>query len=323
VGRLLPTAVALLLLAVPARAGDARPAGSAAIFYYPWYGTLEHDGAYRHWAQNGHRPPADVASDFYPARGAYSSRDPVVVDAQMRDIAAAGVREVVVSWWGIHSPENARLSLVLKAARAHRLQVAAHLEPYDGRTIDSTAADIEYLRTRGIRDFFVYHATDFRASQWSALSAQLHGIRTFAQTTLAGFAKQGRFAGVYTYDILVSGGDKFRRLCAQAHRQGLLCLPSVGPGYSAQRGTGDTRVKLRRNGATYDAMWAAALGAGADVVTITSYNEWHEGTQIEAARRVSGYESYDGAWGKHGTAASEAYLVRTAYWTARFRAVRG
>ena len=63
----------------------------------------------------------------------------------------------------------------------------------------------------------------------------------------------------------------------------LLCAPSVGPGYDARRGSGDPRVKPRRNGATYDAMWRAAIAAKADRVTITSFNEWHEGTQIEPA----------------------------------------
>ena len=64
-----------------------------------------------------------------------------------------------------------------------------------------------------------------------------------------------------------------------------------------------------------DRMWAGALRARPDLVTITSYNEWHEGTQIEAARRVGGrYLSYDGAWGLTGRAAAGAYLARTAYW---------
>jgi hypothetical protein len=65
-------------------------------------------------------------------------------------------------------------------------------------------------------------------------------------------------------------------------------------------------------------MWRGALKAGADLVTITSYNEWHEGTQIEPARaRGRGYLSYDGAWGLRGRAAEHAYLHRTAYWVRR------
>ena len=48
-------------------------------------------------------------------------------------------------------------------------------------------------------------------------------------------------------------------------------------------------------------MWRGAIRAAADVVTITSYNEWHEGTQIEPAPAVGApYESYDGAYGLTG-----------------------
>jgi hypothetical protein len=68
-----------------------------------------------------------------------------------------------------------------------------------------------------------------------------------------------------------------------------------------------------------------AIAAGADSVTITSYNEWHEGTQIEPAapspsrRGRYRYLTYDGAWGLHGVAAEGAYLTRTRYWSDVFR----
>ena len=42
-------------------------------------------------------------------------------------------------------------------------------------------------------------------------------------------------------------------------------------------------MRDRENGAYYDRMFGAALGSGADVVFVTSYNEWGEGTQIEPA----------------------------------------
>lgn len=146
-------------------------------------------------------------------------------------------------------------------------------------------------------------------------------MRLFAQTGLVGCAAAGGFAGVYTYDVLTYGGDKLRRYCDQARRVRLVCAPSVGPGYDARHAVGDRRVKPRRHGRTYDSMWRAAIAAGADIVTITSYNEWHEGTQIEPARVRVGphprrYRSYEGAWGKTGSAAERAYLERTRYWNA-------
>jgi Glycosyl hydrolase family 99 len=314
--------IAAVLLLVPAAAARRSvPSHAVAIFYYPWWGTPAVDGKWQHWQQNGHTPPRDVASRFYPARGAYSSSDAHVVGAQMREIAHAGVSEIVASWWGRGSPEDDRLPLVLRAARAAGLTVAVHLEPYDERTIAGTATDIAYLRSLGISDFFVYHATDFAAAEWDALTSVLHGVRLFAQTPLVGWARNAGFEGVYTYDIVTSSGRVFTRLCVEAHAAGLLCAPSVGPGYDARRATADPTVKPRRDGSTYDAMWTAALRAHPDLVTVTSYNEWHEGTQIEAAVARTGYEDYDGAWGRHGRAARGAYLVRTRYWTAKASAL--
>ena len=238
----------------------------------------------------------------------------------MAEIAAAGVGEVIVSWWGPGSTEDVRLPAVMAAARAHGLAVALHIEPYAHRTAASVGSDIARFAAEGITQFYVYRPQDAPAAEWAAVNASLPaGVQVLAETPYAGFAAAGRFSGLYTYDIVGVPGSKFRRICAEAHRRGLLCEPSVGPGYDATRATSDTRVKDRANGATYDAMWQAALRAGADAVTITSYNEWHEGTQIEpAAWGRPGYLSYDGAWGETGQAAAYAYLDRTRYWSARF-----
>ena len=296
------------------------PRNETAIFYYAWFGTPEGDGEYHHWQQGGSAPPAQVGSSYYPARGPYSSSDELVLGAQMREIAGAGIGTAIVSWWGRGSVEDRRLPRVLAAARAQGLAVAAHLEPYGGRTVASTDEDIAYLRGLGVTDFYVWASVDLPDQEWLALNRGLDGVRLFANTNLPGKAAAGGFDGVYTYDVLLYDGGFFPRYCAQARSLGLLCAPSVGPGYDARSATSDTRLRPRRNGAAYDAMWQGALRARADLVTVTSYNEWHEGTQIEAARSVPGYASYDGAWGRRGPAAESAYLDRTAFWAAQHAA---
>jgi glycoprotein endo-alpha-1,2-mannosidase len=310
-----PLLALVLLLAVPGSAVAAPAPARSAIFFYPWYSNPRHDGQYSHWAQGGHAPPFDIASAFFPMRGPYSSDDPHVLGAQMKDIADSGVDEVVSSWWGRGSQEDERLPAVMRAAKRRGLEVALQLEPYPGRTIDSIAADLVYIRSLGVRDVYVYRTMDFTPEEWNRVTRQPTGLRLFGQTNLVRFAARAGFAGFYTYDIVIYDAAKFDRFCRQARALGILCAPSVGPGYDAVAATGDSQVKDRLFGATYDSMWNAALHAGADLVTITSYNEWSEGTQIEPAGHGGRYQSYDGTYGLHGRAAQRAYITRTAYWT--------
>jgi hypothetical protein len=305
----------LVCLLAPA---TARAGARVTAFYYPWYGTPVADGTFQHWQQDGKAPPVTIASNFWPARGVYSSSDRLVLNSQMTEIRRAGITDIAVSWWGWGSPEDARLPAVIRAAHAHGLSVSVHVEPYADRTVANVEDALGPLRTLGISTFFVYRPDDLPSADWAAMNDRLEGVHVFAQTGLVGLALAGHFDGVYTYDVLVYGGDSFPRLCTQAHAAGLLCAPSVGPGYDARAAVGDPRVKPRRDGATYDAMWQGAIAAHADFVTITSYNEWHEGTQNEPASTPRGYEAYTGAWGLSGARASTAYLDRTAAWAQQY-----
>lgn len=311
-----------LLAAGGADAGSSR----VAVFFYPWYSTVAHDGASGHWNQNKHLPPGDIASAYVPLRGVYSSADTAVLTDQMIEIAATGAGTVVTSWWGTGSVEDQRLGAVIDAATTVGLQVGVQIEPYPRRTVDSVVADITRLRALGIADFYVYEAQAAApAAAWAAALQNVKaGVRLFAHTSLVGWAATAGFTGIYTYDVLINDGGSFPRLCSQAHAVGLLCAPSVGPGFDARAATGEPRIRRRHHGGTYDAMWRFALRAHADVVTVTSYNEWHEGSQIEPASptpapRPSGdqYATFDGAWGLHGTLASWAYIARTALWAER------
>src|SRR5438445_13463886 len=143
--------------------------GEASIACYPWYGTPQRDGGYLHWDQGGRIPPLDLATSYYPARGPYSGSDPAVVAAQMREIAGAGIREVVSSWWGWGSMEDQRLPMIVRMATKQGLQVAVQIEPYDGRTASSVASDITHLRALGINRFYVYHPFEIDETGWAGL----------------------------------------------------------------------------------------------------------------------------------------------------------
>jgi len=320
--------------------------GRSAIFYYPWYGTEDVDGEWRHWEDPNpddepgpFTPPDDIAANFYPARGLYSSRDTAVLNAQMAEIKAMGVSTVVVSWWGPASAEDAALPGVVAAARAHGLTPAVHVEPYAGRTVDHASVNIgRLIAQRGITEFWIYVSDGPPAEAWRVVTdtypaarfwAHSHRAANATSSLFASYAATAGFDGVYTYDSLPYSPESFSRVCAQARARGLLCSPSVNPGYDDRRirpSSGST-VRDRLGGGRYDAYWRGAFSAGADVVSITSYNEWHEGTQIEAATprctltAGSCYSTYAGAYGVvDAAAAAGAYVERTRLWVAALKA---
>jgi hypothetical protein len=101
-------------------AGPAEPLSqNVHLFYYPWYGAT--NGAYRHWQQGGHTPPADIGANLYPKAGPYDSGDyNGVVDQHMRWTAQSGAGVLVYSWWGQGSYEDGLVPGVLAQASTRR-----------------------------------------------------------------------------------------------------------------------------------------------------------------------------------------------------------
>ena len=214
-----------------------------------------------------------------------------------------------------------------RAARRDGLSVAAHIEPYSGAVgrerrrrhrVSADARD-QARSTSSSR-------STSRAAEWAPANDSLErraGLRPDRARRRGGGGPLRRRSTRTTCSRTAPASLR-APLHAGARRTTSLCLPSVGPGYDARRATGDTDVKPRRNGPTYDSMWHAAIAAHADGVTVTSFNEWHEGTQIEPAAPsavTAPYaRSYNGAWGLHGAAARSGVPRRALrYWAAAFR----
>jgi len=69
------------------------------------------------------------------------------------EIEWAGIDVAVVSWWGRPGTNgdsqgvstDERIAAVLTAAELTKVKVAFHLEPYEGRSAESVAADVKYI----------------------------------------------------------------------------------------------------------------------------------------------------------------------------------
>ncbi|MFD4112429.1 ThuA domain-containing protein [Streptomyces niveus] len=314
------------------------------LFYYPWYGNPDTYGSWRHWQQGGQNPPEDVGADLYPKLGAYDSGDFTgAVEQHMEWIKQSGANVLVYSWWGQGSYEDGLVDGVMDAAQRHGIKVAWHLEPYSSRTGASTVDDINYINANYgdhpayFRDaarndsnaFYVFQSLD--VPDWSALDQVTDNNIVLAQTTDT--SKIAHFNGIYTYDgIAGATAPGWKNAGDYAAANDLVWAPSVAPGYIDDRAVpGNTTPTLGRdNGAAYDKQWNNALdpaiGGSPTWVSVTSFNEWHEGSSIEPASgnppAGHGYQTFSGAYGKTGADAETAYLDRTRHWVDQFEAAR-
>jgi hypothetical protein len=325
-----------------------------AAFYYPWYGNPEVDGEWIHWDQSAYQPPEAIGSDYYPELGAYSSNDPSVVAQHMAWLRRAGVGVIVVSWWGRGSYEERPVPLILQMAERYGIQVTFHIEPYAGRTADRLAGDVEYLcdayggspaffRTAaasryspGARPkpmFFVWSiemqemdGPPVEASYWREAVDAIHALPesplVIANTLRGDWIDGGHFDGLYNYITLhldQEGGFGWSRSLPPDS----LYVPSVMPGNSARRvGYPESTYVARLDGATYDDQWTAALGTGVEpaLLTVTSFNEWHEGSVIEPP--ALGVEDGHGyTYADFGALPPDGYLTLTRQWVDRYEAM--
>jgi hypothetical protein len=316
-------------------------------FYYLWYGTLANDGAWRHWNQLRHQPPGDIASSYYPLRGLYSSRDPAVLADQMAELRSTGIGAIAVSWWGQGSWEDHSLDALFAAAAAAGIRIAFHLEPYTGQTAASVASDIRYLigrfgsspallrisrstaasgTTAARPVFYLFAASRLPTADLKASLDSLRGTPddsiVMIHSPKASSAVKDGGDGVYTYDALASPAD-FATLVSDCRAANVICSPSVSPGFDNHEAVATGQLFVdRQNGARYDSMWQAAISAGSEWISVTTFNEWHEGTQIEPAQDFASgartYKGYEGAYGATAADAPDAYLTRTAHWVRVF-----
>jgi glycoprotein endo-alpha-1,2-mannosidase len=312
------------------------------------------DGGYSNWnhpvAQEG--IPAfpggdDIGANYYPEMGCYSSNSREDVDRHMKMLRSAGVGVISLTWWGKGSYTDKSAGIVFDAAGENGIKVNFHLEPFPGRSAQTTHDAIKYLIDRfgdhpafyrcsqkdSLPMFYVYDSYLIPAEEWAKILSE-EGALTIRDTAYDSvviglwvkpeeeeFMLQGGFDGFYTYfatDGFTYGSTSanWPRLKAWADENGMMFIPSVAPGYI------DTRIRPwngrntrgREKGEYYDRQWKAALAIEPEIVSITSFNEWHEGTQIEPAvpKSIGDFEYLD-----YRPLPKDYYLTRTAYWVER------
>jgi len=330
------------------------------IDYYDWYGAPPTSSTYVHWnggSASRPDPSVNITSESFPVLGAYESGSAAVIRQHMAWIRQARVDVVSLDWWGQGSREDRLAKAVMDGAAAAGLKVNFLIDAYAGETPSSVFSDIAYIyrkygshpafyrvsrptkygsssKPRGV---FMLYSPPAPLANEAAYARSMDAIRgtandaivlvrtndslLFSGTAVSNYLSALHFDGMFNYGVY--GSSAYGRQLPQSNDY--ILMFSVAPGFNNTRAAGVTKpsVVSRSNGGTYDASWSTLTARHPEWISIVSFNEWHETTEIEPAQPMTyngfTYLSYNGAYGLSGNAAALAYINRTAFWAGRYK----
>ena len=264
-------------------------------FYYPWYGTPEGPSAqWVHW--NPNRAHHDSAHD--PAYGLYDSNDPDTVRRHIREAKSAGIDGFIASWWGPHSFEDRAFDVLIEVAEQEDFSVTIYYEIAE-TTIEMVTDLDDFLSRHGdspallraddrpVIFFYVRVMLAFTPAQFESAFAQLedrgHPLFSVADGLHSDYLRV--FDGIHIYNPVGIGTSEaasaYRSASLLARAKARLFAATIIPGYDEAYKAAHLTYLDREDGDTYRAYWSLARASSPHWILITSYNEWHEGSEIE------------------------------------------
>ncbi len=282
-------------------------------FYYPWYGTPDGPGGAGrtvHWGRIDAANKDIEASTNYPVLGAYDSHDPKLLDQHCRWAERARIDTFIVSWWGHDSYSDRAMDKILTSCLRHGLRACIYYEKVPEPQTPQTAADDiikvlnkygkhpAHLKVDGKPVVFVYG----RALRQLGLTGWQKAIEIVNKKYEEGVTAIGDqfshgaariFDGVHTYntagslkgmtpaDVRKWASGTYQSWVQLADQADKISALTVIPGYD------DTKIRKpglavdRYETELYRVQWEEAIKADPDWILITSFNEWHEGSEIE------------------------------------------
>ena len=247
----------------------------------------------------------------------YTSSDDATIDHQVTEAANAGITGFISSWWGPGDQTDSNFvkllthSATLQNNTGYRFASSIYFESdapaLSGQTnivnglrylIAHYSNDPHFFHWNGKPVFFFWDPLGGgrTLAEWAAIRAQVdpnnatiwsaEGVDTSLLTIFDGIHLfSGGYWGIQHGDMpQVDQGFRSQVSAYNAaHGTQKIWAAGIIPGYNDTLVPGRTGTYIvpRNNGATYQQSWAAAMSSQPDWITITSFNEWFEGSMIE------------------------------------------
>ncbi len=258
-------------------------------FYYPWYSSPDGpSGIWRHWD-----PGAEYAATHVPLIGFYDSCSTEVISYHVRTAQSVGLDGFICSWWGPGNYIDDAFSKILDVGYGAGFSSTVYLEVV--QDAHDLYRQLHYVLTRyGSHPVFLRYAErpvifvysrvigaltlgDF-AAVFSQLEEQGLPAVYIADSLDARYLDV--FDGLHTYSPL-NVMDRYPALVDACAARGKIFAATVAPGYDDTIIRRPGLVVDRMNGSFYMGAWEMVMISKPQWVLVTSWNEWHEGSEIE------------------------------------------
>src|SRR5579883_2708159 len=232
----------------------------------------------------------------------YVSADRGTIERQVTEAQSAGIDGFELDWSGPGNPTDTNLQTLLSVAKEHGFRVTVDFDlnsPFIHNPGDVTN-NLNYLKryfsdpswlqygSKPVVVFYGIRAYDL--GTWGAIRAQVdpdHAAVWIGEGDI--FTYLNVFDGIHPYSIAWSP-DPASQLASYAKQTrtypGKLWMATVMPGYDDTRlGRANGFAVDRQNGAYYSRVWQGAIATQPSIISITSWNEWMEGSQIEPSQK--------------------------------------
>src|SRR5574341_413431 len=256
------------------------------VYYYAW------------WAPEAVGPGKSPDWPITP----YHSWDVDVIQGHVSQVASAGIDGMVVAWYGPEEYNNqteTNFRVILDQAQANGITALLSVDLANADWFASTQEVIDglnyalsvhaqhpaYFRLNGKPVLFFWFQGRYSQSDWAVIRQQVdpnHNSIWIAEG--AALDALPTFDGLHLYTISWSQNvyATESQWSNSTHSRGGLWVGTAMPGWdNTYTQQSERYIRERQDGAFYRESFSAAAASAPEMIIITSWNEWWEGTHIE------------------------------------------